>query len=44
MTDKWTGEKTVLSKEEVETIKRLQNSKNPQASDEMYPVSVFIQI
>ncbi|XP_070193789.1 ribosome biogenesis protein bop1-like isoform X2 [Littorina saxatilis] len=37
VTDKWTGEKTVLSKEDVELIKKLQKGGNPSASEEMYP-------
>ena len=39
MTDKWTGEKTVLSKEDVEAIKRMQKGLNPSSSQDMYPVS-----
>ena len=38
MTDKWTGQKTVLSKEDVELIRRLQRGAHPSSSEEMYPV------
>ena len=38
MTDKWTGQKTVLNKEDVDIIKRLQRGAHPSSSQEMYPV------
>lgn len=37
VTDKWTGQTTVLSDEDVDIIKRLQRGANPSASQDNYP-------
>ncbi|XP_076449678.1 ribosome biogenesis protein bop1-like [Babylonia areolata] len=37
VTNKWTGQKTVLDAEDVKLIKNLQRGRNPSASQDMYP-------